>query len=65
MHDGYYWIQYGERKDIAYYSDEQLEDIETGEITSGLWRIVRCAGNILSRNEVEVLSGPLSFQDQE
>ncbi|WP_157699379.1 hypothetical protein [Pseudomonas sp. M30-35] len=60
MHNGYYWIEYNGVAEIAYYSDEEIEEIESGNIISGVWHGVGEFQTIYLAGEVVVLDGPLS-----
>ena len=58
MNNGYYWIQHAGSIQVAYFSNEIFEDLETGRMVPGVWLLTR--GDDLCHNgEVEVISGPL------
>lgn len=61
MCDGFYWIQTQEGMMIAWYShEEEVEDIETEQVYSGVWFIVDKSQTVYFSDEVTVLQGPLS-----
>ena len=58
MEPGFYWIQYGGRVQIAYYTDGETEDLETGRIIRGIWHLTQ-GDDICDDGEAEILAGPL------
>lgn len=59
MHNAFYWIEYNGVAEIAYYSDEEIEEIESGKVHSGIWHTAGEEHNIYLADEVVVLAGPL------
>ncbi len=61
MKEGFYWIQHNGKVQLAYYTNVVTDDLETGQMISGAWRLKQ--GDALCDNgEAEVLKGPLSPQ---
>ena len=59
MKEGYYWIQHVGVVQVAYYTNDTVDDLETGKIITGVWHLTR--GDAICHNgEAEVLEGPLS-----
>ncbi len=59
MNEGFYWIQHEGKVQIAYYTNDVTDDLETGLTVSGVWHLTQ--GDALCDNgEAEVLQGPLS-----
>ncbi|MBM6605567.1 hypothetical protein JTF19_05225 [Enterobacteriaceae bacterium RIT814] len=59
MNEGFYWIQHDGKVQIAYYTNDVTNDLETGQTVYGVWHLTQ--GDALCNNgEVEVLQGPLS-----
>lgn len=59
MNEGFYWIQHDGKVQIAYYTNDITDDLETGQTVSGVWHLTQ--GDALCDNgEAEVLQGPLS-----
>lgn len=59
MNEGFYWIQHDGKVQIAYYTNDFTDDLETGQTVSGVWHLTQ--GDALCDNgEAEVLQGPLS-----
>ena len=59
MNEGFYWIQHDGKVQIAYYTNDVTNDLETGQTVSGVWHLTQ--GDALCDNgEAEVLQGPLS-----
>lgn len=58
MKDGYYWIQHDGIVEVAYFTPEEFEDIETGRTVAGVWHLAM-NDDICHNGEVEVLEGPL------
>ncbi|WNI58165.1 hypothetical protein RIK64_19060 [Enterobacter bugandensis] len=58
MQEGYYWIQHNGKIQVAYYNNGVTEDLETGQIITGVWHLTQ--GDALCDNgEAEVIEGPL------
>ncbi len=58
MKEGFYWIQYNGRVQVAYYTDGVTEDFITGEMINGIWQLTQ-GFDICNNGEAEVLAGPL------
>lgn len=58
MKSGYYWIQHDGIVEVAYFTPEEFEDIETGRTVTGVWHLTT-SDDICHNGEVEVLEGPL------
>lgn len=58
MISGYYWIQYNGVVEVAYFTPEAFEDLETGDRISGVWHLAM-NDDICHNDETEVLEGPL------
>ena len=59
MKEGFYWIQHNGRVQVAFYTNEVTDDLETGQTITGVWNLTQ--GDALCDNgEAEFLSGPLS-----
>ena len=56
--EGYYWIQHDGVVQVAYFTPEEFEDIETGKPITGVWHLVM-NDDICHNGEAEVLEGPL------
>ncbi|HFE7581935.1 hypothetical protein RCK85_17880 [Salmonella enterica subsp. enterica serovar Stanley] len=54
MKEGYYWIQHVGVVQVAYYTNDTVDDLESGQVIVG----VR-GDDICHNGEAEVLSGPL------
>lgn len=39
--EGYYWIQRDGAIEVAYFTPEEFEDIETGKTVTGVWHLTR------------------------
>lgn len=59
MKEGYYWILDDGNVQIAYYSDGETEDLETGQLIRGVWHLTQ-GDDICHDGEAEVLAGPLT-----
>lgn len=58
MIEGYYWIQHNGIVQVAYFTNDETEDLESGSTIKGVWHLTR--GDALCHNgEAEVLAGPL------
>ncbi|HAT4016720.1 TPA: hypothetical protein L0163_000753 [Citrobacter freundii] len=58
MDNGFYWIQFNGTAQVAYFTNEIFEDLETGKTITGVWHLTR-GDDICHNGEVEVLEGPL------
>lgn len=58
MKEGYYWIQHDGVVQVAYFTPEEFEDIETGRMVTGVWHLAM-NDDICHNGEAEVLEGPL------
>ena len=58
MKEGFYWIQHNGRVQVAYYTNDETEDLETGRTLTGVWHLTR-GDDICHNGEAEVLKGPL------
>lgn len=59
MTEGFYWIQHNGRVQVAYYTNEVTDDLETGQTIIGVWHLTR-GDDICHNGEAEVIEGPLS-----
>lgn len=59
MKEGYYWIQHNGRVQVAYYTNDATDDLETGRTIIGVWHLTQ-GDDICNNGETEVLYGPLS-----
>lgn len=59
MKEGYYWIQHVGIVQVAYYTNDTVDDLETGKTITGVWHLTR-GDDICHNGEAEVLEGPLS-----
>jgi len=59
MEEGFYWIHYGGKVQVAYYTDGETEDLETGRIITGIWHLTQ-GDDICDDGEAEILAGPLT-----
>lgn len=58
MKEGYYWIQYDGIVEVAYFTPEEFEDLETGERVTGVWHLAM-NDDICHNDDTKVLEGPL------
>lgn len=58
MREGFYWVRHNGTVQVAYYTDDPVDDIVTGTIVSGIWHMTR-SDDLCNNGEVEVLQGPL------
>lgn len=56
--EGYYWIQHNGVVQVAYYTNDTVDDLESGQLIVGIWHLTR-GDDICHNGEAEVLSGPL------
>lgn len=59
MKEGFYWIQHNGRAQVAYYTDGETEDLQTGRIVKGIWHLTQ-GDDICDNGEAETLAGPLT-----
>lgn len=41
MTEGFYWIQHNGRVQVAYYTNEVTDDLETGQTITGVWHLTQ------------------------
>ncbi|QLW75237.1 hypothetical protein HV139_14530 [Citrobacter freundii] len=41
MKEGYYWIQHVGVVQVAYYTNDTVDDLETGKTITGVWHLTR------------------------
>lgn len=58
MQEGYYWIQHCGEVQIAYYTHDIVDDLETGKSITGVWHLTM-GDDICHNGEAEVMAGPL------
>lgn len=58
MEEGYYWIRHCGVVQVAYYTNDPVEDMLTGEAVIGVWHMTQ-SDDICHNGEAEVLEGPL------
>ncbi len=58
MKEGFYWILHDGRVQVAYYTNDETEDLETGRTITGVWHLTQ-GDAICDNGEAEVISGPL------
>lgn len=58
MKEGYYWIQHNGVVQVAYYTNDTVDDLESGRLIVGVWHLTR-GDDICHNGEAEVLSGSL------
>ncbi|MEB7502402.1 hypothetical protein NGC23_19720 [Leclercia pneumoniae] len=58
MKEGYYWIDHNKLRQVAYYTDENTEDMISGESIRGVWHLTR-GMDLCNNYEVVILSGPI------
>jgi len=59
MKEGFYWIQHNGRVQVAYYTKDETEDLETGRTIMGVWHLT-LDDDICDNGEAEILSGPVT-----
>lgn len=57
--EGYYWIQHNGVVQVAYYTNDTVDDLESGQLIVGIWHLTR-GDDICHNGEEEVLEGPLT-----
>jgi len=58
MKEGFYWIQHGGVVQVAYFTNEVFEDLDTGMTVTGIWHLTR-GDDICHNGEAEIIAGPL------
>ncbi|UJA60349.1 hypothetical protein L1E13_00510 [Enterobacter hormaechei] len=63
MEEGFYWLQHNGRIQVAYYSDGVTDDLETGQLITGVWHLTQ-SEDICHNGEAEVIEGllPVPFK---
>ena len=41
MKEGYYWIQHVGVVQVAYYTNDTVDDLESGKTITGVWHLTR------------------------
>ncbi|EMD5782402.1 hypothetical protein VRN11_000718 [Salmonella enterica] len=41
MKEGYYWIQHNGVAQVAYYTNDTVDDLESGQLIVGVWHLTR------------------------
>ncbi|EJC5178741.1 hypothetical protein QE001_004514 [Salmonella enterica] len=41
MKEGYYWIQHVGVVQVAYYTNDTVDDLESGQVIVGVWHLTR------------------------
>jgi len=63
MKEGYYWIRHLGKVQVAFYTNQKVEDLETGQTITGVWHLT-VGDDICNNGEAEVLDGPLKPPDE-
>ncbi len=60
---GFYWLQHNGRIQVAYYTDGVTDDLETGQLITGVWHLTQ-REDICHNGEAEVIEGllPVPFK---
>lgn len=63
MEEGFYWLQHNGRIQVAYYTDGVTDDLETGQLITGVWHLTQ-REDICHNGEAEVIEGllPVPFK---
>ncbi|HAS0771437.1 TPA: hypothetical protein NBO33_004151 [Enterobacter hormaechei] len=63
MEKGIYWLQHNGRIQVAYYTDGVTDDLETGQLITGVWHLTQ-REDICHNGEAEVIEGllPVPFK---
>ncbi len=61
MKEGYYWIQLNGVAQVAYYTNDTVDDLESGQLIVGEWHLTR-GDEICQNGEAEVITDPLHPQ---
>lgn len=59
MKEGFYWIQFYGKVQVARYFRQEAENCETGERATGGWQLVGRQREIIHSSDVVVISGQL------
>lgn len=54
MEKGFYWLQHNGRIQVAYYTDGVTDDLETGQLITGVWHLTQ-EDDICHNGEVGVI----------
>lgn len=54
MEEGCYWPQHNGRIQVTYYTDGVTDDLETGQLITGVWHLTQ-GDDICHNGEVEVI----------
>lgn len=54
MEEGFYWLQHNGRIQVAYYTDGVTDDLETGQLITGVWHLTQ-RDDICHNGEAEVI----------
>lgn len=54
MEEGCYWLQHNGRIQVAYYTDGVTDDLDTGQLITGVWHLTQ-RDDICHNGEVEVI----------
>lgn len=63
MEKGFYWLQHNGRIQVAHYTDGVTDDLETGQLITGVWHLTQ-REDICHNGEAEVIEGllPVPFK---
>ncbi|WP_395300121.1 hypothetical protein V1599_12300 [Enterobacter sp. ECC-175] len=63
MEECFYWLQHNGRIQVAYYTDGVTDDLETGQLITGVWHLTQ-RDDICHNGEAEVIEGllPVPFK---
>ena len=63
MEEGFYYLQHNGRIQVAYYTDGVTDDLETGQLITGVWHLTQ-REDICHNGEAEVIEGllPVPFK---
>ena len=63
MEKGFYWLQHNGRIQVAYYTDGVTDDLETGQLITGVWHLTQ-GDDICHNGGVEVIEDllPVPFK---
>lgn len=63
MEEGFYWLQHNGRIQVAYYTDGVTDDLETGQLITGVLHLTQ-REDICHNGEAEVIEGllPVPFK---
>lgn len=64
MDDGFYWISFRGIVQIAFLSNEPVEDIDRGVAATGVWLLTGEKGEVCGMDDVKVLSAKLAGPDE-